>query len=63
MEEEIINLLMEHCDATAEEITEAFEEADSQGYTDGTYSNNPGELIAFIRGYLHGKETFVLRNM
>jgi hypothetical protein len=58
MEEETLELLRDHCvmEATDEDIKEAFDVAIEQGYSDGVYSNNPQELIAFVNGFVLGKE-------
>jgi hypothetical protein len=58
MEDEILELLRDHCviEASDEDIEEAFDVAIEQGYSDGIYSNNPQELIAFIDGFILGKK-------
>jgi hypothetical protein len=65
MTEEILGILKDHLTIglTDDEIIEAFEIATNEGYSDGEYSNNPQELIAFITGYIIGKEMFVVNNM
>lgn len=65
MTEEILGLLRDNLsmNLTDEEIIEAFNVATDEDYSDGEYSNNPQELIAFITGYIIGKEMFVVNNM
>lgn len=61
MEEEILNILKDHCEGTDEELQEAFDAAENAGYVSDGYSNNPSELIAFINGYLYHKAESVFQ--
>jgi hypothetical protein len=59
MTEESLELMRNHCDfadATDEDIEDALNAAENQGYADGDgWSNNPSELIGFVNGYLYHK--------
>jgi hypothetical protein len=55
MTEEHLEILRQHCEGSDEDIQEASDAAENAGYGDDGTSNNPGELIAFINGYLYHK--------
>lgn len=63
MEYEIMQIIknnLDIVDSDEEDIQEAFDAADNEGYVSDGYSNNPDALISFINGYLLAKGNYNL---
>lgn len=59
MTDETYNILSDFCnEKNRDELDEAFDAADNEGYVQDDYSNNPTELISYIIGYLAAKSLY-----